>query len=247
MNDLEFKLSNIGTKCQSENSFIFSPIVFFFFSCCTDKMLMMLRWINEYCRSKSDDLSSADLYRYVLFIDDDYFLQLDSLLSYVDRIDNDAQITADQRRTFLTGHVYQRSRPRRFIYDRWYISTNDYPYDRYPPYVTAGCFLMTRSSARLFYFASKYNRLFRFDDIYIGLLAYSMSIQLISNNELFSSYGSYSNSLRGFFSKLMNFFIDEIDINSLNKSICIHGFREEKLIEIWKKIYPTNLTISISE
>jgi hypothetical protein len=203
-------------------------------------MVMMLRWISEYCTSKSD------LHKYVLFIDDDYYLNLKSLLNYLNKIDQDIDMSNDQRRTFLTGYVYKESRPRRFLNDRWYISIDDYPYDRYPPYVTAGCFLMTRSNARLFNLASKYIPLFRFDDIYMGILAYSMSIKLIPNNDLFSSYGStdiLSNNQTGFFSKWIKFFTSENNLQSTIKPICIHGYRGEELIEIWNRIYQTNLTL----
>ncbi|CAF3936543.1 unnamed protein product [Rotaria sordida] len=212
------------------------------------KMVMMLRWINEYCTSKSYRSRYNELRKYVLFVDDDYYVDLNSLLKYINKIDEDSNMTPYERRTFLTGYLYEGSRPRRYLNDRWYISINDYPYDHYPPYVTAGCFLMTRSNARLFNIASKYTPLFRFDDIYIGLLAYSMSIKLIPNNNLFSSYGSstilFSNQT-GFFSKLKSLFINQINFNSTNKPICIHGYRGEELIQIWNDIYQTNLTLSI--
>ncbi|CAF1095250.1 unnamed protein product [Rotaria magnacalcarata] len=212
------------------------------------KMVMMLRWISQYCSSKSRHLPYNDRQKYVLFVDDDYFIDLTSLLIYINKIDEDLHMTSYERQTFLTGYVYQGSRPRRFLNDRWYISINDYPYDHYPPYVTAGCFLMTRSSARLFNIASKYTPLFRFDDIYMGLLAYSMSIKLIPNNDLFSSYGSSSILLTnqtGILSRLKSFFINSINLNSTSKPICIHGYRGKELIQIWNDIYQTNLTLSI--
>ena len=172
---------------------------------------MMLRWINDYCRWKSSESRHGDLRRYVLFIDDDYYLNLRSLLSFVDRVDQDGRLTRAERRRFLTGYVYRESRPRRFLNDRWYISLDDYPFDRYPPYVTAGCFLMTRANAGLFSLASKYIPLFRFDDIYLGLLAYAMSIPLIENNRLFSSYSARETS----------------------EPICLHGYRGKALLHFW--------------
>jgi hypothetical protein len=211
-------------------------------------MVMMLRWISEYCTSKSHRSPHDDLRKYVLFIDDDYYLDLNSLLTYINKVDQDPDMTTYERRTFLTGYLYKESRPRRYLNDRWYISINDYSYDRYPPYVTAGCFLMTRSNARLFNLASKYIRLFRFDDIYMGLLAYSMSIKLIPNNELFSSYGSKVISLNnqtGFFSRWKTFFTNEFNSKSMVKPICIHGYRGEELIQIWNQIYQTNLTLPV--
>jgi hypothetical protein len=208
-------------------------------------MVMMLRWINDYCTSNQNDIR-----KYVLFIDDDYYLNINSLLKYLIKIDQDPNMTIDERRTFLTGYVYKDSRPRRFLNDRWHISINDYPYDRYPPYVTAGCFLMTRSNARLFYLASKYINLFRFDDIYMGILAYSMSIKLIPNNQLFSSYGSssilFNNNQTGFLSKWKTFFNNEKNFDSTIKPICIHGYRGEELINIWNNIYQTNLSLPVN-
>ncbi|CAF3007017.1 unnamed protein product [Rotaria sp. Silwood2] len=212
------------------------------------KMVMMLRWISEYCTSKSTRFSQNDLRKYALFVDDDYYIDLNSLLTYINKVDEDPTMTSYERRTFLTGYVYQGSRPRRFLNDRWYISINDYPYDHYPPYVTAGCFLMTRSNARLFYIASKYTRLFRFDDIYMGLLAYSMSIKLIPNNDLFSSYGSSTillNNQTGIFTRFKRYFTNQINLNSTNKPICIHGYRGEELIQLWNDIYQTNLTLLV--
>ncbi|CAF1288558.1 unnamed protein product [Adineta steineri] len=212
------------------------------------KMVMMLRWISEYCSSKSSEYSYNDLRKYVLFIDDDYYLDLNSLLTYINKVDQDSHMTVYERRTFLTGYLYNSSRPRRFLNDRWYISIDDYPYDRYPPYVTAGCFLMTRSNARLFYLASKYIHLFRFDDIYMGLLAYSMSIKLISNNELFSSYGSsiiLPDNQPEIFSRLKTFFYNIINSKSAVKPVCIHGYRGEELIDIWNRIHHSNLTLPL--
>jgi hypothetical protein len=167
-----------------------------------------------------------DLRRYVLFVDDDYYIDIDLLIFYIHRIDSDPDITTYERRTFITGELIEKSRPQRFINDRWYVSLIDYPYNAYPPYLSTGCFLMTRYNARLFYIASKYTRLFYFDHIYMGLLAYSMSTNLIANNQLFSTNNK------------------NIDFNSMNKSICYHGYRSEKLINIWNDIHPTNFTFS---
>ena len=236
--------------CESNDTkgyygFVLSQNLIYVVWICLDKMVMMLRWVNKYCTSKS---FNENLHNYVLFIDDDYYLDLNSLLTYLNKIDQDPQMTTEDRRTFLTGYAYRESRPRRYLNDRWYISMDDYPYDRYPPYVTAGCFLMTRSSARLFHIASNYIRLFRFDDIYMGLLAYSMSIPIIPNNELFSSYSSsivsFDNQTGGLFSKWKTFFSEQIDMRSSLRPICIHGYRGNDLIQIWNHLYSTNLTLS---
>ena len=100
-----------------------------------DKMIMMLRWITNYCASQSPRTSYLDLRNYVLFVDDDYYVDTDALLSYVHRLDDDPDITTYERRTFITGEVIGESRPRRSVSDQQFVSLNDYPYDRYPAYV----------------------------------------------------------------------------------------------------------------
>ncbi len=135
----------------------------------------MLRWVSDYCSVKSHRTSFIDLRNYVLFVDDDYYIDFDSLLFYIHRIDNDPDITTYERRTFLTGELIEKSRPERFVNDRWYVSTIGYPYNAYPSYISSGCFLITRYNARLFYIASKYTLLFHVNHIHMGLLVYSMS------------------------------------------------------------------------
>ncbi|CAF4070147.1 unnamed protein product [Rotaria sordida] len=212
------------------------------------KMIMMLRWINDYCTSKSRRSPHIDLRKYVLFVDDDYYVDLDSLLLYIYSIDEDKEMTTYERRTFLTGELIEKSRPRRFINDRWYVSINDYPYDMYPNYISTGCFLMTRYNARLYYIASKYIRLFYFDHVYMGLLSYSMSTNLIANNQLFSTSLSLNRKLNNnqlrFLYQWKSIFNNQIYFNSTKNPICFRGYRTQKLIDIWNQIHQTNLTFT---
>jgi hypothetical protein len=210
---------------------------------------MMLRWIGDYCSSKSRQAPHTDLRKYVLFVDDDYYIDLDFLLSYIYTIDEDQEMTTYERRIFVTGEVIERSRPERFVNDRWFVSVIDYPYDLYPPFVSTGCFLMTRYNARLFYIASKYTRLFYFDQIYIGLLAYSMSINFIRNNQLFSTSSEESNIILSnqnqnhVLSRWRDIFNNKINSNSTTKSVCIRTYSPNNLIQIWNHIHQTNFTI----
>ncbi|CAF3536636.1 unnamed protein product [Rotaria sp. Silwood1] len=213
------------------------------------KMIMMLRWISDYCTSKSVRSPHIDLRKYVFIINDNYYVDIDKLLIYIYYIDEDKEMTTYERRTFITGELIEKSRPRRFINDRWHMSITDYPYDIYPPYISTECFLMTRYNARLYYIASKYTRLFYFDYIYMGLLSYSMSINLIKNNQLFSTSSSSNHFLNnhqyGFLSKLKLFFNNNNNINSTNKSICIRVYHPQKLIDIWNNIHQTNISFSM--
>ncbi len=203
----------------------------------------MLRWVTNNCLSKSLRSPYTDIRNYVLFIDDDYYLNVDSLVEYLKLIDENKTMTTYERQTFITGYVHELGGPRRYPYSPWYISMVDYPYDRYPPYVQGGCILMTRYNARLFYIASKYTRLFRFEDVYIGMLAYSMSTRLIKNNKRFTTHDAnlYLNQKR-FLPLWSRFFDDETNKNETQ--ICVSGYRGEQLLNIWNKLYKTNLRAS---
>jgi hypothetical protein len=209
-------------------------------------MVMMLRWITDNCLVKSDSSQPDDFRNYVLIIDDDYYLDVESLVKYLELIDRDEKMTIYERQTFITGYVYEKSRPRRYLSSRWYISMADYPFNHYPPYVTAGCFLMTRYSARLFYMASKYTPIFPFDDVYMGMLAYSMSIRFVINNQRFSSYSSRFDLNQTGFISLWRWFIDN-EITRNKVQICVHGYRGEQLLNIWNKLYKTNLTFPLAD
>lgn len=204
----------------------------------------MLRWIQCFCSSNSTD----DLRRYVLFIDDDYFLNLNRLLQYLDQLDKDETLNEKDRERFVTGYLYNDSRPRRLLTDRWFVSLKDYPYNRYPPYVTAGCFLMSQKASSLFDTAARYIPVFRFDDIYLGLLAYSMSIRFVGNNDLFSSYGSLFSRWRPFdddsyLTKIVDLFRPNRQA-VIDEPICVHGYREQQLIDLWNRIHSSNISLN---
>jgi hypothetical protein len=72
---------------------------------------MMLHWISEYCTSSPH----SDLRKYVLFVDDDYYIDINSFITYINKVDGDRDMTTYERRTFLTGYVYKESCLRRFF------------------------------------------------------------------------------------------------------------------------------------
>jgi hypothetical protein len=83
----------------------------------------------------------------------------------------------------------------------------------------------------------------------MGLLSYSMSTNLIRNNELFSTSlltKKLFNNQTQIFSKWRNIFNKKTHLNSTKNSICYRGYRAQKLIQIWNEIHQTNLTFSFN-
>lgn len=204
----------------------------------------MFRWINDYCSAKTSRTKYVNLRNYLLIIEENSYIDIDKLLLYTNEINSDPDMTTYERRTFITGELIKKSRPKRFLNDHWYVSYIDYPYDKYPEYISSECFLMTIYNARLFYLSSQYIRLFYFDSIYLGLLAYSMSIRFIENNQLFSTSNFIFYNQTEILSKLKFIFKKNIHFNSNNKSIFYRGFTPNKLILFWNEIHQTNLTLT---
>lgn len=58
------------------------------------------------------------------------------------------------------GHVIN-SAPHRHKSSRWYVSLDEYKYDMWPTYVTAGVFLLSREALQEMFCASLYTKHFR--------------------------------------------------------------------------------------
>lgn len=81
----------------------------------------------------------------------------------------------DDARLF-SGYVFM-SAPHRHRSSRWYITLAEYPYHMWPPYVTAGAYVLSREALFDMYYASLYTKHFRFDDIYLGIVAKKVDIE----------------------------------------------------------------------
>lgn len=62
----------------------------------------------------------------------------------------------------------------------------------WPPYVTAGAYALSRAALIKFYFGSLYTKIFRFDDIYLGLVAKKLNIEPLHCNYIYFYKKHYS-------------------------------------------------------
>ena len=150
----------------------------------TIKTMMSFRWLYEHC-------STADYY---LFTDDDMYISVNNLLAYIhDREATrkpDVAVTAaanDMGHTattpsfesdsdyLFTGYVFK-SAPQRFKSSKWRVSLDEYQWDKWPAYVTAGAYVVSNKAMKVMYVASLFVKHFRFDDIYLGIVAKKVGI-----------------------------------------------------------------------
>jgi len=69
-----------------------------------------------------------------------------------------------------TGEVRQVA-PLRHQSSKWYVSLAEYPYHMWPPYITAGAYVVSRATLDTLFLGSLFTQHFRFDDVYLALVA----------------------------------------------------------------------------
>lgn len=156
----------------------------------TIKTMMGFRWAVKFC-------ANAQFY---MFVDDDYYVSTRNVLHYIRNPTNypenikqfisnhdgniknklktsiveDSDLSSDVR--LYSGRVFQTS-PHRHKISKWYVSLEEYPYHLWPPYVTAGAYILSKEAIVDFFYASFYTKHFRFDDIYVGLLSLKVHVE----------------------------------------------------------------------
>lgn len=86
----------------------------------------------------------------------------------------DFELPEDVR--LYAGFVFVSS-PHRHKSSKWYVPLSEYPYHLWPPYITAGAYILSREALLDMYYTSLYTKHFRFDDIFLGLVAKKADIE----------------------------------------------------------------------
>lgn len=191
----------------------------------TLKTMATLHWTVTHCSQVP----------FLLFVDDDFYVSVKNLLKFtrnflrranhevddglvetvLDDQPSEDSVQFDGR--LYTGFVFPRSRPMRHLPSKWYISLAEYPFSRYPPYVTGGCFLLNNRTVADLHYASLYTQKFKYDDVYLGILAHKMDIKLVHNPHIyFYKYAYHS--------------------EEYHSVIASHGYSyPEELIRVWSE------------
>lgn len=199
----------------------------------TIKTLMGLHWTVLMC-SKAE---------YVMFVDDDYYVSTKNVLRFLRRPDSypeylqrallsvtennrvGDQDEDEERNTdlmsppshFFAGYKFPNSKPHRIKTSKWFIALKEYPFSRFPPYVTAGAYIMSMPTVQTLYYTSYFTLPFRFDDIYLGILAKKANIEPIHNSNFFFNKPHYSRTAYKYY-------------------IASHGYDDpQELVNVWNE------------
>lgn len=165
----------------------------------TLKTMASIRWASQYCKGSS----------YVLLIDDDYYLSVKNLLRFI------GVFEAESGGSMYAGTLFPGSSPMRHRFSKWFVSLQDYPFAKYPAYITAGAILLNADGLQKIYTASKFTKHFIFDDIFVGICARKARVEP-RHSDFFKMWRT------------------TVKIDDL---IAVHGFAETELEEIWDTAY----------
>jgi hypothetical protein len=116
----------------------------------------------------------------------------------------------------FAGYVFV-SAPHRHRSSKWYIPLSEYPYHMWPPYVTAGAYVLSREALFDMYYASFYTQHFRFDDIYLGLVAKKAKIEPYHCTQF-------------------HYYKKEYNVFSYRHVVASHGYGEpHELLKVWNE------------
>ncbi|XP_052063743.1 beta-1,3-galactosyltransferase brn-like [Mytilus californianus] len=139
----------------------------------TIKTIMAFNWAVRTCPGT----------KYVLFVDDDYFVNVNSVTEFL-------KVNATLESDLFVGFRVDNARVFRYIESQWYMTKPEYPFLHYPPYISGGAMLLSMKTAMILQNSLAYVRYLYVDDVYIGIVAYLLNINLTHSDRFVLTFAS---------------------------------------------------------
>ncbi|XP_021355585.1 beta-1,3-galactosyltransferase 5-like [Mizuhopecten yessoensis] len=123
--------------------------------------------------------------------------------------------TAGRSRDFYMGWLNGNPTPVRNMRDKWFVSKRDFPYPVYPDFISAGAIVMSMDFVVDLYIASQYTNHFKFDDVFVGIVASKLKVTPVSCN-LFTMFKIWFTADRFW------------------KTLVSHEYKPKELLQAWK-------------
>ena len=125
----------------------------------TLKMVMAFNWVYKFC-------SNA---KFILLVEDDTFISLGNIKRYIKR--------TSVKRGLLAGYLTRNSSPYRDEGSKWFVSLEEYPFVKYPPYLGEFFILMSQDVARSLSIAIPFVKPLPLENIFLGIVAAKLNIK----------------------------------------------------------------------
>jgi hypothetical protein len=97
------------------------------------------------------------------------------------------------KNTFICNY-YEHSKVRRSIESKFYMTSEEYSPEEYPPYCDGPAYMFTTDLVKPYYDASHYIKQFVFEDVYMGLLALKHKSTFLNIKEFYVKKGNWTNA-----------------------------------------------------
>ncbi|XP_033738605.1 beta-1,3-galactosyltransferase brn-like [Pecten maximus] len=138
----------------------------------TYKIIGGINWCVRYCPTA----------QFVMLVDDDLYVATDYVIKYLHGLPKNIYRTLFVGRVLLTA-------PQRCLNDKWFISLKDYPFDTYPLFVSGGAVIMSMDFVKRLQIVIPFTKWFKFDDVFLGIIAYQLGVQPIHHPEFYIADG----------------------------------------------------------
>jgi hypothetical protein len=174
----------------------------------TLKTIMSLNWISKYC---SNSVFSVKL-------DDDVVINLNYLIEYLSRFKASYYDTIFEN--IVLCKIWYNAVVSRDNNSKFYISENDYSSSNYPAYCDGPAYIYSTDLANKLFQTSKNVDIFKFEDVYFGMLianynnnltTNSTTIELKNYDDKYHDYFDINRNLTGYIAKTC-FFIYSVNI-----------------------------------
>ncbi|OWF44609.1 beta-1,3-galactosyltransferase brn-like isoform X1 [Mizuhopecten yessoensis] len=127
----------------------------------TYKTIMGFNWAVQFCGQAS----------HIVFVDDDHYLHIPNIFNFIDTLD---KFNSDD---LMIGNLITNGDPDRLKSSKWYVSSEQYPFDKWPPYLAGAVYLVSRDTANKMVLAFPYVKYLGIDDVYLGIVARKVGIR----------------------------------------------------------------------
>lgn len=166
----------------------------------TLKTISILEWVDTYCNK----------IKYVLKTDDDMFINIPKLLSFVGKHAND-------KRTIF-GRLARKWKPIRNNKSKYYVSPSQYKPSYFPDFTTGPAYLMTGDTIHDLYATALNKTYLKLEDVFItGIVAQEMKIKRTHANEFMNKRIAFNPC-------------------GIQKVISIHMVKLHEQFDLWKKL-----------
>ena len=132
-----------------------------------EKTIFGIKWMSEYC-------GNAKL---IMKVDDDMVVNTKELIDYFLSLTKQ-NLSALKNKIFgKCKHAYKY--PIRDVKDKHYVSRDDYAFDLWPNYCLGPAYILTNDTLNRLYKLSKEIKHIPMEDVYVGMLAEKLKIDLI--------------------------------------------------------------------